>query len=135
MAEEGLIPPADPELRRDFIWQQAPWPTRTSLCFYSLTGANSLLAIDPFVFPAVERQKKLENKRLRGRHVGLSVGHFFFLSLRTATQITLCIKEQTQHLNTAVIYCLWKENTQKNLAAHLCKLGTNGLPLHGIRGK
>lgn len=41
----------------------------------------------------------------------LAAGHYFFPSFQTVIQITLYIKEQTHHLNTAVIYCLWKENT------------------------
>lgn len=68
MDEEGLISPVDPELRCDFIWQQAPWPTHTFLWFYSLTGANSLLTIDPFVFLAAEPQKKLKNSHSGSPH-------------------------------------------------------------------
>lgn len=69
MDEEGHISPVDPELRCDFIWQQAPWPTHSFSCFYSMAGANSLLTIDPFVFPAEKQQNKQNNPATLGHHI------------------------------------------------------------------
>lgn len=53
------------------------------------------------------------NEKRPFRVITLDVLFFFFLSFQTITQVTLYIKEQTHHLNTSVIYCSWKGNTQK----------------------
>lgn len=49
-----------------------------------------------------------------GRH-WFTVGHFFSKSFQTLIWITFYIEEQTHHLNSAVIYCLWRDNAHKPL--------------------
>lgn len=67
----------------------------------------------PFCLSCCRAAKETKKTATPGHHIRLTVGHYFFPSFQTVIQITLYIKEQTHHLNTAVIYCLWKENTQK----------------------
>lgn len=76
---------------------------------HSPTGASGPLT-NPVVCLVAEQQRKLKNGPLRGRHVGLTVGHFFSKSFQTSIWITLHTEEQTHHLNSAVIYCLWRDN-------------------------
>lgn len=54
-----------------------------------------------------------EKPATQGHHTRLTVGRYFSPCFQTVIQITLYIKEQTHHFNFGVIYCLWKENTQK----------------------
>lgn len=126
LAEEGFISPVDPELRFDFIWQQAPWPLYGFIPWLDPI-AQSLLTL--LAFPLWSSKRKWKTA-IPGHHIGHTVGHFFFLpelsNHNTSHFIHKGANTSPQHFSNLL---LLEGKYTKTLAVHLSKPGTNGLLL------